>query len=92
MLPAPWCRGQACALLRGESVAPSSSKIDGGLKPGYPAGVGTRAEGPDHEGGQSQPAVLLRAKQCCENHIKTKRIHAKSPNSMTVSTFLGPFH
>ncbi|KAK1690889.1 hypothetical protein BDP55DRAFT_627575 [Colletotrichum godetiae] len=44
MLPAPWCRGQACALLRGESVAPSSSKIDGGLKPGYPAGVGTRVE------------------------------------------------
>ncbi|KAK1636556.1 hypothetical protein BDP81DRAFT_24470 [Colletotrichum phormii] len=44
MLPAPWCRGQACALLRGESVAPCSSKIDGGLKPGYPAGVGTRVE------------------------------------------------
>ncbi|KAK1473367.1 hypothetical protein CCUS01_17151 [Colletotrichum cuscutae] len=34
-------------------------------------------------GGQSQPTAFLRAKQCCENSIKTIRINAKSPNSMT---------
>ncbi|KAK2769275.1 hypothetical protein CKAH01_00882 [Colletotrichum kahawae] len=33
--PAPWCRFQACLLARGESVAPSSSKLDGGLKRVY---------------------------------------------------------